>query len=418
MQINWYLKGNAEPEGPFSEPEIRARLLAGAYSPGTEVKQGESAWRPAEEVKQLFIRIYQEGWYVKHRDKTVGPFVTQKLLDLHQSGKLPKKAMVRQGTSNTWTPATEMIQTLHQKQSLLAQLNQTIAQESKTVTTADRDQEVIEDDTREVISSDELEVIEDDELEVIVDGEPIDIEEELVKPIPTRIQLSKPIATARPNPATPMRTLGVLQGSPNITVTTTPATKPSAAIPMAQIVVPGPTLLSNAGDPFRDVPTLQPVAMPSVPSYSHPIAAPSIPRPARRSAVAYTESQTAMFWQWFYWMMFAAVVPRVLLTGLSGIAFYFESQPGMFLIGSVGFLELLACIAVAFALSIWNLIIPFEESIEQGLLCLFIPFYVIFYWISRWDRCWPVVLLIVGHFVWLCSMIFIPLLFAFIFAPR
>ena len=85
MQKNWTLRVGMQIEGPFSEPEIRARLLADAFVAGAEVKQGNSEWKPASDVKQLFIQIYQSGWYVNTNGKTVGPFVIQKILDLHHS---------------------------------------------------------------------------------------------------------------------------------------------------------------------------------------------------------------------------------------------------------------------------------------------------------------------------------------------
>ncbi len=122
MQKNWYLRSGTQSEGPFSEPEIRARLLAGAYIVGAEVKQGNSDWRPASDVKQLFVQVYQSGWYVKTNGKTVGPFVVRKILDLHRIGQLPKGALLRQGVSAHWLMVSEAISMIEQKAAVLAQI--------------------------------------------------------------------------------------------------------------------------------------------------------------------------------------------------------------------------------------------------------------------------------------------------------
>jgi hypothetical protein len=123
MQKNWYLRTNTQSEGPFSEPELRARLLANAFFPGAEVRQGDSEWKPASDVKQLFTQIYQSGWYVKTKGKTVGPFVSKKILDLHQSGQLPKDALLRQGTSEHWLMLSQAIALIEQKQTTLTQIS-------------------------------------------------------------------------------------------------------------------------------------------------------------------------------------------------------------------------------------------------------------------------------------------------------
>ena len=322
--------------------------------------------------------------------------MTQKLLDLHQSGKLPKKAVVRQGASNTWTPASEIIESLQQKQSLLAQLNQTIAAESKPSLRSDGEVDVIKNDVHRMVEDDELEVIDDDELEVIEDGEAVDIPMNVANPIPSRLQLSKPVPIVRP-------------------------------IAIAQVVAPAPSLFSTSGDPFRGIPSVQPVAMPAVPTmpavntvshYSTPIITPANPILRTRPANPYTPDQEAQFWQWFYWMIGLALVPRIILLALAGLAYHFQSGVGMICVGGLAGLEYLALLAVGVALGIWGIVIAFRESTEQGLLYLFIPFYLFYYFVSRWERCWPVVMLHGGYMLWSLSFIGVPLLVALVLAPR
>ena len=46
---------------------------------------------------------------------------------------------------------------------------------------------------------------------------------------------------------------------------------------------------------------------------------------------------------------------------------------------------------------IWIIIIPFRESAKYGLLCLFMPFYFLYYLVSRWGEMRrPLILIIVG----------------------
>jgi len=51
---------------------------------------------------------------------------------------------------------------------------------------------------------------------------------------------------------------------------------------------------------------------------------------------------------------------------------------------------------VAFVGGIWFLIIAFTDNAVQGLLCLFVPFYSLFYLISNWDSCKTAFLVQVG----------------------
>lgn len=127
MQKNWYLRTKTQNEGPFSEPEIRARLLADAFLAGDEVRQGDSDWRSAAEVKTAFRQIYQTGWYVKAKGKVAGPFVTQKILELHRAGLFRSNTLLRHGFASSWQEADEVITMLQQKKTLLAQLADTCA---------------------------------------------------------------------------------------------------------------------------------------------------------------------------------------------------------------------------------------------------------------------------------------------------
>ncbi len=61
---------------------------------------------------------------------------------------------------------------------------------------------------------------------------------------------------------------------------------------------------------------------------------------------------------------------------------------------------------VAVVGGIWILITAFRESTSQGLLCMFVPFYVVYYAIKRWsDAKKPLVLGLVGLVLFLGGLV-------------
>jgi hypothetical protein len=43
---------------------------------------------------------------------------------------------------------------------------------------------------------------------------------------------------------------------------------------------------------------------------------------------------------------------------------------------------------VATVAGIWLLVIAFQEDVVQGLLCLFVPLYIVYYMFRDWERTW------------------------------
>lgn len=43
---------------------------------------------------------------------------------------------------------------------------------------------------------------------------------------------------------------------------------------------------------------------------------------------------------------------------------------------------------ISFGAGIWLLVIPFKESALQGLLCMFVPFYALYYLLTHFDEMW------------------------------
>jgi len=64
---------------------------------------------------------------------------------------------------------------------------------------------------------------------------------------------------------------------------------------------------------------------------------------------------------------------------------------------------------IAFGAGLWLLAIPFRESAVQGLLCMFVPFYVFYYLLAHFDEMWkPFVLQLLGVAMFLgCFFLFL-----------
>lgn len=47
-----------------------------------------------------------------------------------------------------------------------------------------------------------------------------------------------------------------------------------------------------------------------------------------------------------------------------------------------------ACFGVCVVGGLWGIIVPFQEGMAEGLMCLFVPFYGLYYLITRWSEMW------------------------------
>ncbi len=54
---------------------------------------------------------------------------------------------------------------------------------------------------------------------------------------------------------------------------------------------------------------------------------------------------------------------------------------------TIGVLLMVAGYGTTLVCGIWMLVIAFQEGVVQGLLYLFVPFYAIYYLITRWEQC-------------------------------
>ncbi|TWT91350.1 DUF4339 domain-containing protein [Neorhodopirellula pilleata] len=340
--MNWYLRDPTREEGPFSEPEIRARLLSGAFSSSATVRQGNSAWRPAAEVKELFAKVYQHGYYVRIGDKTVGPFVREKILRLHEQGNLPAKAMLRLASSPDWRSASDTIEILTKQEKLRSEL-------SKLRLSA----KPVERSTASVTRPNGNQAAQPDRRS-------------------TARQSERDGSSARVNP--------INQRSP-------PANRPTAEA----ATKPAPIL--------RPPPTIDPPARPFTPSVLTPIwTASSFPanpqpspynpyqrstyqngltNPSERGKSRRSDSGT--------WTLFAVVIVATLLYRL-GTLFAIGLVPPDLLIWSL-WVPVVCWWLLSFGVFIWGVSIAFGESASSGLMYLFVPGFAVYYQFSRWESC-------------------------------
>ncbi len=54
---------------------------------------------------------------------------------------------------------------------------------------------------------------------------------------------------------------------------------------------------------------------------------------------------------------------------------------------TIGMLLMVVGYLAAFICGLWMLIIAFQEGALQGILYMFVPFYSLYYVISRWEKC-------------------------------
>jgi hypothetical protein len=155
---------------------------------------------------------------------------------------------------------------------------------------------------------------------------------------------------------------------------------PALAIPIAPSPMPhAPTPAMGYGAAAHDAappgagfpPMLG--ALPPMPALAHPYASPATPPPKRERRRSATLEMTPWVWGGI-----AVATVVLLMAGLSlvlpplGIASFF--------------LLLLAGAATSLVGNVWGIVVAFQESTEQGLLYLFVPFYSVYYWITRWDE--------------------------------
>ncbi len=105
IEKKWFARRDLSPVGPYSEDDVRRRMLVGEISPEDLLwKDGENVWRAAiewSEFKRLHVPAYQfvagiqssdEAWIVLKKTgtgfRTLGPWSQKMILQKIQEGEV------------------------------------------------------------------------------------------------------------------------------------------------------------------------------------------------------------------------------------------------------------------------------------------------------------------------------------------
>ncbi len=102
---DWFLKRSETEEiGPLNETALRQLLAVESLNENYLVRQGDSPYFPASDVRQLLDSLDEAGWYVLDQGVQYGPFMPKKVRALFDVGLFnPKVALIRQGAEGAWS---------------------------------------------------------------------------------------------------------------------------------------------------------------------------------------------------------------------------------------------------------------------------------------------------------------------------
>ncbi len=81
--MTWYFKDSKGIQGPLTESQIRELLNSRRLDSTSMVRQGESKWVAAENVRTKFARLDQDGVYLRDENRIFGPFTQKRAAELH-----------------------------------------------------------------------------------------------------------------------------------------------------------------------------------------------------------------------------------------------------------------------------------------------------------------------------------------------
>ena len=107
---DWYLMDHQVTEGPLSESEMRARLKS-SPSATMKVKQGNSDWYLAEDVRRKIDRLELHGIYFRYLGTHEGPFTLTKAHQLLEATGVAG-IEIRTGSKGKWVSADRWLRTV------------------------------------------------------------------------------------------------------------------------------------------------------------------------------------------------------------------------------------------------------------------------------------------------------------------
>ena len=106
-QKNWMIRCDGELEGPFTEFELRKRLM-GSVLNKLEIRQGESDWFPATAVWSKFKELARAGIYLCCGGKEEGPYTAARALQLLREAEI-NVVEAKVGLDGQWVSGHDLL---------------------------------------------------------------------------------------------------------------------------------------------------------------------------------------------------------------------------------------------------------------------------------------------------------------------
>lgn len=106
----WRAKLGRKKTDPLSEITVRKLLADPSLRDGVWFQKGNSPYRSAEEVSELFRRLDRDGFYLKNKDVVEGPYTPEMLFKrLNEVGPGASDLLGWRGADGTWLGVKEII---------------------------------------------------------------------------------------------------------------------------------------------------------------------------------------------------------------------------------------------------------------------------------------------------------------------
>lgn len=106
----WRAKLGGKRTGPLSEMMVRKLLSHESLKADVLFQKGESPYRTAEEVRELFQILDRDGLYLKNRDVVEGPYTPAMMLErLAEAGEQSVNRLGRLGKDGPWLELEEFL---------------------------------------------------------------------------------------------------------------------------------------------------------------------------------------------------------------------------------------------------------------------------------------------------------------------
>ena len=107
QQKNWMIRRDGALEGPYTEYELRKRLM-GSVLNQLEIRQGSSDWFPATAVWSKFKELARAGIYLRADGKEQGPYTAARALQLLRHAQIDL-VDARVGPEGHWMSGDELL---------------------------------------------------------------------------------------------------------------------------------------------------------------------------------------------------------------------------------------------------------------------------------------------------------------------